>query len=209
VSFEAASDVGNNLPAPTSITATVTGSFAPAPPAFSANDGANAQEDKFPIPRFASASAASNILRIGICRTTLLFPFVSGQLGYDTNISIANTTLRPTPVGTPSQSGSCTLNYYSAVGPAPAPQTSNPVAAGQQLTLTLNSGAAAGAGASIQPTPGFVGYIIATCGFENAHGIAVLSDVVFQKFCASLPVLVLPEDSASALKPARSESLGQ
>ena len=215
VSFEAASDVGKNLPAPTSITATVTGSFAPAPPAFSANDGANAQEDKFPIPRFASASAASNILRIGICRTTLLFPYVSNAalLGFDTSIAITNTTLRPTQVGTPPQSGSCTLKYYGSTQngtgpatPAPADQTSQPIAAGQQLVLTLFTGSNDSA---IQPTTGFQGYIIATCGFENAHGIALLSDLGMQKFAAPLPVLVIPEDSASALRPARSESLDQ
>ena len=42
-----------------------------------------------------------------------------------------------------------------------------------------------------------------------AHGIALLSDVGMQKFAAPLPVLVIPEDSASALRPARSESLDQ
>lgn len=111
---------------------------------------------------------------VGYHTTTLLFPFVTNQAGFDTGIAISNTS-RDT-VGTAPQSGTCTLNYFGSTtggGAAPPPQTTNaPVPAGGQLTFVLSSGGNLG----IVGRPGFQGYIIATCNFQYAHGFALVTD---------------------------------
>lgn len=121
--------------------------------------------------------------------TSLLFPFVTNQAGFDTAIVISNTSLDT--VGTTPQSGTCTLNYFGATtggGASPAAQTSQTVPAGAQLTFTLSSGGSFG----IAATSGFQGYIIATCNFQYAHGFAFISDVGAQRLATSYLALVIP-----------------
>ncbi len=59
------------------------------------------------IPRFADTSTATNIFTIVPCLTTLLFPFITNQSGFDTGIAISATATDP--FGTTPQSGTCTL----------------------------------------------------------------------------------------------------
>src|ERR1035438_406217 len=66
--------------------------------------------------------------------TALLFPYVAAPFGFDTEITISNTS-RDTLGSTP-QSGSCTLNYYGSTGSAPPPQTSSPI---DRKSTRLNS----------------------------------------------------------------------
>jgi len=143
-------------------TATVNMSYAPTPPGpFSASAGATASSSLV-VPRFADTSSGTNIATIVLCQTTLLFPFVTNQGGFDTGLAIANTTTDP--FGTRVQSGSCTLNFYGAS--APAAVTSGNIATATVYT-TLTSTAAAG----------FQGYMIAVCNFQLAHGFAFISDI--------------------------------
>jgi hypothetical protein len=111
---------------------------------------------------------------VGNQTTTLLFPFVTNQAGLDTSIVISNTS--KDTVGTPPQSGTCTLNYFGTVsggGIAPPAQTTNmPVPGGGQLIFILSSGGSFG----LTGTPGFQGYIIATCNFQYGHGFAFIID---------------------------------
>jgi hypothetical protein len=154
-------NVAQNSPPPG--TATVNLSYAPAPPTFTASSGA-AASSTLTIPRFiADPSAARNIFTVNICRTILLYPFVTNQSGFDTGIAIANTTTDP--FGTGAQAGSCTLNWYQGAT-NPAPTNSGTVATGTVYT-TLASTA----------VPGFQGYMIAVCNFQFAHGFAFVSDV--------------------------------
>ena len=55
------------------------------------------------------------------CATSLLFPFMTNQLGFDTGIAIANTSTDPygSNAATP-QSGTCTLNFYGSGAPSPS-----------------------------------------------------------------------------------------
>jgi hypothetical protein len=126
----------------------------------------------------------------GATTTTLLFPFVTNQAGFDTGIAISNTSADA--VGTPHQQGKCKIDYFGNTtggGAAPASQTtSTDVQAGSQLVFTLSSGSSFG----IAATPGFQGYIIATCNFQYAHGIAFTSRLGGQDPSIYL-ALVIPE----------------
>jgi hypothetical protein len=158
---------GANLPTP-GVTATVAASFAPL-----SSVGVMSSGD--PIPRFIPGAAAKNVFTLSKCTCNLLFPFVTNQIGYDTGIAIANTSLDSgTGFGTTPQQGLVTLNYYCGQpGCSSPPQsvTNAPVPAGQQLTFTLFGGG----GYGIPATPGFQGYIIAQAQFQYCHAYAFIS----------------------------------
>ena len=164
-------NVAQNSPAPG--TSTVNLSFAPTPPAFSASAGA-AASSSLTIPRFISdASAARNIAVIQICRTILLYPYVTNQAGFDTGIAIANTSQDPFTTGsnvTGAQAGSCRLTWYggttAAPTTAPGPSDTGSIAAG---TVYVNTAQGL--------VPNFQGYMFAVCNFQYAHGFAFVSDV--------------------------------
>lgn len=166
-------------------TATVNGSFAPV----ATGTGSNTMSATQPIPRFADQSTSTNTFSLNVCRTNLLFPFVSNQAGFDTGIAISNTS--QDPFGTSPQSGNCELNYYGGTtggGAAPSKQTtSSPLQGGQHMAFTLSSGGTNG----IAATPGFQGYIIATCQFRYAHGFAFISDVGAQRLSHGYLALIL------------------
>jgi hypothetical protein len=118
------------------------------------------------IPDF-NASAATNVTlnssAFAICQTSLLFPFVTNQVGFDTGISIANTSTDPftfRPLTTP-QTGTCTLNFYGNGAPTPSSVTGPTVNSGASYTFQLSSVA-----------PGFQGYLIAQCNFQYGHAFA-------------------------------------
>jgi hypothetical protein len=108
------------------------------------------------------------------CNTTLLFPYILTSSGYDTGLEITNAGLGSTVTGlntiTPTTAGSCTLTAYgsSAFGAAaitPFALTTSPLAitAGTVNAFTLSSALPAA-------DPSFVGYLIASCNFQGAHG---------------------------------------
>ncbi|MEP6714578.1 MAG: hypothetical protein ABJC09_03330 [Terriglobia bacterium] len=130
------------------------------------------------IPQFTTASTPVNILGFTLCQTSLLFPFVTNQAGFETGLAISNTTKDPT--GTKPQSGNCTLNYYgtSQTNPAATLAPNNnegpvggPFASGESYAFTLTSALA------INPAgpATFQGYIIAVCQFQDAHGFAYIT----------------------------------
>ncbi len=142
-------------------TATVAGNYAPVAATLTASTEA--------APRFVENPQSATTFTINSCRTNLLFPFVSNAAGFDTGIAISNTS--KDPFGTVPQRGACTLNYYSATN-TPQAQTSVTINEGEQLVFNLSLGNAT---QNVTPTPGFQGYIIATCNFQYAHGYAFLS----------------------------------
>jgi hypothetical protein len=181
VTFGSTAAPATNSPAPG--ISTINGSFAPTPPAFSATDGAKAQGTSFPIPRFVDTSTARNILNISVCRTNLLFPFVTNQAGFDTGLAISNTSMDP--FGTGAQSGTCTLNFYGANAPASVPTTQ--IASGATY-VTLASTA----------SPNFQGYLIAVCNFQYGHGFAFISDAGARNLAMGYLALVIPDPPRSA-----------
>ena len=75
------------------------------------------------VPQFvASTFTAANGSIISNCQTTLLFPFVTNQLGFDTGFAIANTSVDNLALGGKSlaaaQSGTCQLFFYGPTAPA-------------------------------------------------------------------------------------------
>jgi len=175
-------NVAQNLPPPG--TATVNLSFAPTPPSFTATSGA-AASSTLTIPRFiADPNAPKNILAINVCRTILLYPFITNQAGFDTGIAIANTSTDP--FGTGPQAGACTLNWYSGAG-SPPPTTTPSIASGTVYTALASTTVA-----------GFQGYMIAVCTFQYAHGFAFISDLGARNLAMGYLALVIPDPPSQA-----------
>jgi hypothetical protein len=123
------------------------------------------------IPNF-SANSATTLTgsSFTLCSTSLLFPFVTNQLGFDTGIAIANTSTDPTGTATP-QTGTCTLNFYGSGAPSPNSITTGTI--GVATTVgPVYAAAVSGLAA------GFQGYVIAQCNFQYAHGFAFVTDGV-------------------------------
>jgi len=161
---------------------TINGTFAPLSTVTTASSG--------PIPRFADTSTATASFTISACTTNILFPFLTNQSGFDSGVSIANTSADT--VGTATQAGPCTLTYFGGTtggGAAPAAQKSGVVNAGTLLLFSLSTGGNLG----IAATPGFQGYMIATCNFQYAHAFAFISDVGANKVSEAYLGLILDQ----------------
>jgi hypothetical protein len=132
-----------------------------------------------PIPGAAFITSAP-------CATNLLFPFVVEGGGFDTGIAIANTSLDP--FGTFSataQAGTCTLTGWPAATGTPSVTFTTPsVAAGASWVSSMST---------VTPFQGFVGYIIARCNFQFAHGYAFISDLGLNTFAQGYLALVIPD----------------
>ncbi len=162
---------GTNSPA--AGTGTVNLSFAPTSTVTTASSSAT-------IPRFIDTSTAKTAISIAICRTVLLYPFVTNQVGFDTGLAISNTSTDP--FGTTPQAGTCTLNWYGANS---VPVITTPVVATATTYTTLTSVVA----------PNFQGYMIAVCGFQYAHGFAFVSDIGARNLAMGYLPLIIPDPS--------------
>ena len=119
------------------------------------SEGGDTFDDKWSgVPRFLETGDPVMALKIDDCTTTLLFPFVTNQVSYDTGLVITNTS---------EETGSCTITYTGAA--APTPLTTQAVAGGAQWIAVAS-----------EIAPGFQGYLTAACGFRDAHGFAFLSN---------------------------------
>ena len=129
--------------------------------------------------------------RSSIATTALLFPYVGNVEGYDTEITLSNTS--QDPFGSTPGSGTCTLYYYGSNPPA-NPQTTASIAAGQQIVFDVSTG-----GSGVAAAPGFEGYIAANCGFPLALGFAKIFALVGfgPEFSQDAQVLTLPRSTAS------------
>jgi len=157
-------NAASNSPAPGTFTVTL--SYAPTPSggAFTSTTGA-AASSSLTIPRFSdSLNITKNVASITLCTTAMLFPYVINVQGFDSGLAIANTTTDP--FGTAAQAGTCGLYFYGSSAPTTQPFVTPTVATGT-VYATLASTVA----------PGFSGYMIASCNFQDAHGFAFISDV--------------------------------
>jgi len=160
-------------------TGTVNLWYAPtAPQSFAASAGGVAGTTSLPIPRFVDSSVAANAVAVTICRTNLLYPYVTSQAGFDTGIAISNTSTDP--FGTAAQAGPCTLYFYGTN--APASVTTPSVASGAYYAQLAT-----------QLSPNFTGYVIALCNFQYAHGFAFISDVGARNLAMGYLALVIPD----------------
>jgi hypothetical protein len=141
---------------------------------YAATATSGAASTSLTIPRFVSdASAARTLFGIILCRTILLYPYITNQAGFDTGLTVANTSQDPYTIGsnvTQAQTGSCTFTWYGGTTAAP---TTPPAATN---TGTIGPGTVwAGLASSLVPT--FQGYAFAVCNFQWAHGFAFISDL--------------------------------
>ncbi len=139
-----------------------------------------------PIPRFADSSGTTlnpivNFFTVAQCQTVLLFPYVTTVPGFETGITIANTTTDP--FGTTPQQGACILYWYNT-GAANPPNTTTGVVTSGSTLVFLSSG-------STYAGPNFTGYMIAQCYFQLAHGSAVITDYGAQKIVSVYLALVV------------------
>jgi hypothetical protein len=166
VSWEA--DTANDLPAIGSGQVSV--SFAPVSTVLTASLAA-------PEPRFIDTNPdPQTIVTISRCTTTILFPFVTNQSGFDTGLVISNTSDDWQLMNSEPQDGSCTIHHIGSTtggGAAPPDATSTVIAAGEQLLWTLSGGNPA---QGIDEAAEFQGYIIAVCEFQYGHGFAFITN---------------------------------
>jgi hypothetical protein len=158
---------------------TVTTSYSPSP----ATPGAALPATLPTIPYFANTGTVLNGSTYVACQTTLLFPFVTNQSGFETGIAIANTGLdnlssTGASVAT-GQSGACVINFYGSTGAEGGTQpttitTPNFPTATHTPTSTIAKGTThADTLTDIIGGP-FQGYAIAVCPFLYAKGFAFI-----------------------------------
>jgi hypothetical protein len=204
VTFTVTVAYGSN-PLPGLGTATVTGNYGPT------STLNTMQLLTVPAPRFVNDPQSATTFEITSCQTNLLFPYITNAAGFDTGISIANTSTDPGPWAYPQQ-GPCTLYYYGLTGAAgdpPPSQTSAIVPSGKSLIFTLSNGGAiqGSTTASVLATPDFTGYMIARCNFQYAHGYAFISDLGIRNWAQGYIALIL-DHALDARTPYESEVLG-
>ena len=161
-------DTENDLPAPG--TGQVSVSFAPL-----STVGTSAEDDE-PTPRFldGTGSDPENIVNVVKCSSTILFPYVTNQAGFDTGLVVANTS--EDWLGTQPQDGICEIHYHGETtggGAAPVTDPTSIINAGEQLIWLLSSGNAA---QDVDPASEFQGYVIVVCDFQYGHGYAFITD---------------------------------
>jgi len=180
------------------ITASELSGFSPQLPSYSASG---------PIPEFSSTvnepTTPTNLFTVTLCQTILLFPYITDYTGFDTGIAISNTSLDNLPVGASPQTGACSVNFYGAGGAATTLGTSGVYSSTVDTTLT-NGLIAPGQtwafalsgidpGYLSTPTYGTVGYAIATCNFQFAHGYSFVSGTGIRNFAAAYLALIIPD----------------
>lgn len=146
------------------------------------------------IPNFAPpTNTPLPATTITLCQTSLLFPFVTNETGFDTGIAIANTTTDP--FHTTPTPGTCNLYFYGTGAPT------NPVAApgGTQASGTTNAFTLSSV------APGFTGYMIANCNYIDGHGFAYIVFNFGQSSGATMGYVALELERLGL----GSESLGQ
>ena len=165
----------------------------------SVSDGTGTLSNQLPFNVTSAPSFGHNVVQRAevitaprsVASGRLLFPFTTNQLGYDTEITLSNTSLDT--VGSSSVAGSCALSYYGAGTPSPQTQTSFVIAPGAQLVFNLSKG-----GGGMPGAPGFQGYIIAACNFPLVRGWAkVWAQSATLAQAQEAQVLTLPRTSTT------------
>jgi len=135
------------------------------------------------IPYFANTGTVLNGATFAVCQTTLLFPFVTNQSGFETGIAIANTGLdnlgaKSASVAT-GQSGACTITFYGSTGAEggtqpTAPTLANFPSATSKPTTSIAPGTTHADTLTDVAGGPFQGYAIAVCPFLYARGFAFI-----------------------------------
>ena len=174
-----------------------------------------------PIPEFSNqynypAAPGANLFTVNLCQTLLLFPYVTDYYGFDTGIAISNTSADG-GLGATAQTGGCSVAFWgindsTAGGPSTNIGTSGStpgfvnsdvsyngvptingtglIDPGQTWAFSLSN---SDSGYNSAPGSGSVGYAIATCNFQYAHGYSFVSDTGIRNFAAAYLALVIPD----------------
>lgn len=137
------------------------------------------------VPRHVLTATPVPAFVFNTCRTTLLFQFLTNQAGFDTGVSVVNSS-RDT-LGTLPQTGRCTGTFFptpfNTATQAQFPPLASPVLqGGEQWTFTISSA-----------RPNFQGYMMVNCEFQFAHGYAFVSDFGSTKLAQGYQALVVPD----------------
>ncbi len=168
----------SGTPQPTAGTISVLGGLGP--------QGGNASATATDVvPRHVNTSTPVPAFVFNICRTTLLFQFLTNQAGFDTGVSVVNSS-RDT-LGTLPQTGRCSGTFFptpfNATTQAQFPPLASPVLqGGEQWTFTVSAA-----------RPNFQGYMMVNCEFQFAHGYAFVSDFGSTKLAQGYQALVVPD----------------
>jgi len=157
---------------------TVVTSYSPSP----ATPGAALPATLPTVPYFANTGTVLNGSTFVNCQTTLLFPFITNEAGFETGIAIANTALDNLGTGGKSQAsgqtGACTMYFYGSTGAEGGPQPATPTAPNFPAATLTPASIAPGTthAATLSSVLGgpFQGYAIAVCPFLYARGFAFI-----------------------------------
>lgn len=147
-------------------------------------NGPDVASNSAPEPRFVDTSDPENFLNVEKCVTTLLFPFVTNQSGFDTGLAISNTSDDWGLSNALPQDGNCEIHYIGTDTAGVGPDddiTTSVVEAGDQAVWLLSGGGSHG----LVGAPDFQGYVFAACEFQYAHGYAFITD----GFAGGIPAL--------------------
>jgi hypothetical protein len=157
-------------------------------------------------PKFAQADVGPvTVANVVSATTTLLIPFAVRDLGFDTGLSIANTTADPfgsSGGGATATAGAIRIDFFPRAATGGAGTTfslSTTATTRPGVGLSADGTLAAGATWTVLlselltaagQTGSFTGYLFVTTNFLNAHGAPFVSD--FRNFTSFSPALVLP-----------------
>jgi len=150
------------------------------------------------IPRFRDVQLPGGNVAIGPCASTLIYPFTSNKVGFETGIAIINTSLdnynsTKAPLQTATQTGNCLVYFFDGTTSAPLPVDTGTIVPGGQYVNTI-SGLAKGAA--------FQGYVIAKCNFQFGHGYAYITDTSASKLGAQgYLALIIPDNGTTSRAP--------
>jgi hypothetical protein len=157
------------------------------------------------VPNFVNGASTTTVngSTFVSCSTTLLFPYVTNQAGFESGLAISNTGADLLKSATASsvsgQTGTCTLTFFgtgtTSTNP-PAFTTASPgVIPGTTWTGTLTSVTGG--------TPGnFGGYMIAFCNFNYAHGFTYITYNIGQSSGMAMGYLALVVNTPRPTAPA-------
>jgi len=157
------------------------------------------------VPNFVSGASTTpvNGSTFTACATTLLFPYVTNQAGFESGLAIANTSsdLLGIKSGAPvnsvsAQAGTCTLTFFgnATASSNPPAFVTGTVASGTDWTGTLTSVVGGTAG-------NFGGYMIASCNFLYAHGFTYITYNIGQSSGMAMGYLALELGAARVVAP--------